>query len=132
VLEKVAKRPIRPTLPRNIPISPKDLERQQAIQTQDSVKKRLSQFWRLTRDQLQDLLSHPDTTMGDLALASILVAAAKEGDQQKLQFVLDRMIGKVKPTHDKISEHEMLTPIPTERLLALVRDLPDYIDVKGS
>lgn len=125
------KRMLPPVMPKNRPIKPTDLESHADKQTHETVKNRLSRFWRMTRDQLQDLIQHPDTSMGDIALASILVAAAREGDQQKLQFVLDRMVGKVTTQHDKIlAENDHLVKIPTEKLIALVQEL-DHIDVKG-
>jgi hypothetical protein len=126
IKHKIAK----PLLPKNRPIKPADLKAQAATQTHESVKSRLSEFWRMTRDQLQDLITHPDTSMGDIALAAILVGAAKEGDQQKLQFVLDRMVGKVRPAHDTLLlENDHLVNIPSEKLLQLVQEL--QIDVKG-
>lgn len=96
-----------------------------------TIKKRLSKFWRMPRNQLQALVNDPDTTMGDIALAAILVKAASEGCPIKLNFILDRMIGKVKVAHEKIEEDELLQKIPTEKLVALLEDLPTTIDAKA-
>jgi len=96
-----------------------------------TIKKRLSKFWRMPRNQLQALVNDPDTTMGDIALAAILVKAASEGCPIKLNFILDRMIGKVKVAHEKIEVDELLQKIPTEKLVALLEDLPTTIDAKA-
>jgi uncharacterized FlaG/YvyC family protein len=75
------------------------------------------------------LIQDPGTTVGDIALASIIISAAREGDVQKLQFVLDRMVGKVVPKSDKIVEQESLKQIPTEKLLALIEGMPNSIEI---
>jgi hypothetical protein len=96
-----------------------------------TIKKRLSKFWRMSRTQLQLMVQDTSTPMGDLALAAILVKAASEGCPIKLNFILDRMVGKVKIAHEKIEEDEMLQKIPTEKLIALIEGLPDTIDAKA-
>jgi hypothetical protein len=96
-----------------------------------TIKKRLSKFWRMSRVQLQMMVQDTSTPMGDLALAAILVKAASEGCPIKLNFILDRMVGKVKIAHEKIEEDEMLQKIPTEKLIALIEGLPDTIDAKA-
>ena len=96
-----------------------------------TIKKRLSKFWRMSRTQLQIMVQDTSTPMGDLALAAILVKAASEGCPIKLNFILDRMIGKVKVAHEKIEEDEMLQKIPTEKLIALIEGLPETIDAKA-
>lgn len=100
-------------------------------QNTNTIKKRLSKFWRMPRAQLQALVQQADTSMGDIALAAILVKAASEGCPVKLSFILDRMIGKVKVAHEKIEEDELLQKIPTEKLVALLEDLPMTIDAKA-
>jgi hypothetical protein len=100
-------------------------------QNTQTIKKRLSKFWRMPRAQLQALVQDAETPMGDIALAAILVKAASEGCPVKLSFILDRMVGKVKVAHEKIEEDELLQKIPTEKLVALLEDLPQTIDAKG-
>lgn len=101
---------------------------EKTMQNSYTIKKKLSAMWKMTKSELRSMIEDEDTEMGDIALASILVAAAKEGDPVKLQFVLDRMVGKVKIAHEKIEEDENLRNIPTEKLIALLDDLPKIID----
>jgi len=98
-------------------------------QTPETIRRRLSIFWGCNRDELMALIQDPGTTVGDIALASIIISAAREGDVQKLQFVLDRMVGKVVPKSDKIVEQESLKQIPTEKLLALIEGMPNSIEI---
>lgn len=92
-----------------------------------TVKRTLSRLWKMNRWQLQRLVNDPDTAMGDIALAAILVSAATEGDPQKVSFLLDRMIGKPKQSQEKPEELEELRKIPSEKLIALLEEIPATI-----
>jgi hypothetical protein len=48
------------------------------------------------RFSLQKVIKDPSTKMMDLMVASIMAQAAQKGDQQRLEFILNRLIGKVK------------------------------------
>ena len=45
---------------------------------------------------LKDALNDPDTPAIELAVVKILHESIKTGDQRRLEFILDRLIGKVK------------------------------------
>ena len=49
-----------------------------------------------TKDEMLRALKHPDTPALDLVVLNILTKAITKGDQQRLGFLLDRTIGKVK------------------------------------
>lgn len=63
--------------------------------TKDKVKGVLGKFSDMTRDQIQDVITNPKSTMLEIMVASIIVKAAKDGDFSRLNFILDRSIGRV-------------------------------------
>ncbi len=97
------------------------------LMTPNMIRRSLSKMWRMKREELQDLVHDPDTTVGDLTLAAIIVKAAGDGDTVKVNFVLDRMIGKIKPAEEKPEMLDELKNIPAEKLVALLDELPKTI-----
>lgn len=49
----------------------------------------------LTRDELKEAAEDPDTTVIELLVSSIIVKAVEKGDQMRLEFLLNRLIGRV-------------------------------------
>jgi len=88
------------------------------------IRRLLSRMWKMNRWQLQRLVEDPQTSMGEITLAAILVKAAGDGDVQKIEFVLNRMIGKVKAAQEKPEQLDELRLIPTEKILELLDSLP--------
>jgi len=94
------------------------------------IRRVLSRMWKMNRWQLQRMVSDPNTSMGEITLAAILVKAAGDGDVQKIEFILNRMIGKVKAAQEKPEQLDEMRTIPTEKILALLDSLPkDVMDV---
>lgn len=60
----------------------------------------------LQRDEVQAAIKDPATPMMELMVASIVAQAAQKGDQVRLEFILARLIGRVKDTL------EVVTPTP--------------------
>lgn len=71
--------------------------RRKGLLRSDDVKATLSKFWHLSKSQLRDVLESDKTTMGELMIAAVMAKAAKDGDASRLSFLLDRVIGRVKP-----------------------------------
>jgi hypothetical protein len=69
----------------------------------DDVKRVLGSFWRMTKSELKEVLEDDETTMGQLMIAAIMAKAAREGDANRLSFLLDRGIGKPRPEPEDIS-----------------------------
>jgi hypothetical protein len=88
------------------------------------IRRLLSRMWKMNRWQLQRMVEDPNTSMGEITLAAILVKAAGDGDVQKIEFVLNRMIGKVKAAQEKPEQLDELRLIPTEKILELLDSLP--------
>lgn len=60
------------------------------------IEKRMNEFLTYTPQQLQLKKNDPETTMLELFIISILTHGTNKGDQMRLNFLLDRLIGKVK------------------------------------
>lgn len=74
--------------------------------TKAEATKALSDALKLRRDELDLLLADPEAAMLDLCAAKIVKAAYDQGDAQRLNFMFDRLIGKVV---DKV-EHKSIEP----------------------
>jgi len=98
--------------------------------TPDTIRERFAFFWRLTRPQLKALIADESTEVGDLAIINVLTSAAMHGDANKLNAVLDRMVGKVVQKQEITVEKEALRSIPTEKLVKLIGELTT-IDAHG-
>lgn len=63
--------------------------------TKTEVLASMSKFLRLDLDGLKDFLNKTNMPVLDHLIARILVAAIKGGDAARLNFLLDRLIGRV-------------------------------------
>lgn len=71
-----------------------------------SLERTLNEFLMLNRLELQKRLQNQSATMLELAVGTIVAKAAKDGDQIRLNFILDRLIGKVKDQVKVEIEHK--------------------------
>lgn len=60
------------------------------------IKLLIWKLWKLKRDELHAFIQDPNTTAGQLHVAAVLAKGIKEGDQQRLDYLLNRLVGKVK------------------------------------
>lgn len=92
----------------------------------------ISTYLMKTRTGIKEALSNADTPMLDVAICSILARAAKEGDQHKLEFLLNRVIGKVADRIETISFDERalekLNEVPTEMLLQAIFQAQEKVE----
>ena len=56
----------------------------------------LNKYLYTSRAELKKIIETPGTPMIEVVVASILAQAALKGDQTRLEFVLSRLLGKVK------------------------------------
>jgi hypothetical protein len=79
--------------PSGRPKLPKELASIRSL-TSDEIKKIVSKFADMTKEEIGAVLSDPRTPMIQLAIGGIMVKAVKDSDPNKLNFLLDRAIGK--------------------------------------
>ncbi len=98
--------------------------RAKQVLTKDKVASIMGKFSLMTRDELKKVADNPKSTMIEIAVASILHRAVKDGDFSRLDFLLARSIGKVKEeieqTVKSISD-EMLDSVPREEIIRLIQ-----------
>jgi hypothetical protein len=81
--------------PKGGPGLPKDLREARKL-GQLELERAVNRLIYLSRSELRAVIENPDTPMFDITIASIIAQAAQKGDQQRLEFVLNRIIGRVK------------------------------------
>lgn len=101
------------------PLLPEEIKEARKLNKYD-VEMSLTNHLRMTRDQIATVIKDPESKMLDILVASIIAKAVQTGDQQRLDFILNRTIGKVSD-HIEISDNRMsimLAYNPKERILA--------------
>lgn len=73
----------------------------------------------MSREAMHDKIQDPAATMLEIQIASIIARAAKDGDYGRMNFLLDRMIGKVS---DEVNQR--VTGASGEALPQIVVTLP--------
>ncbi len=106
--------PGRPKLPQEI--------RQATQYTKAMILEAMNKLLSVDKSELQAIMEEPTTPTLELIVGSIIVNAIKHGDPSRLNFLLDRIIGRVKdidgePKEDK---SKILDLIPREKLRMLV------------
>lgn len=89
----------RPKLPEDIANARK--------QNANSVARILNAFMNMSLDDLKKLMASPATPTLELMIGRVVVESIKSGDQTRLNFILDRSIGKV------VDKMEVALPKPT-------------------
>ena len=87
------------------PKVPDDIAKARKLNQQE-LERVVNKYLWLDRAALQEAVKDPATPMLELMVASIMAQAAQKGDQQRLEFILQRLIGRVT---DKI---EVKVPAP--------------------
>jgi hypothetical protein len=97
--------------------------RPKGILTQDEVKAILGRFSRLTIGELETVMADKKTTALEMMVASVIMRAMKDGDCNRLEFLLQRSYGKVANVNENINHDykEEFDQIPRENILELLR-----------
>lgn len=64
--------------------------------TKLELERLLNKYMVMTKDEVQEALKNPATPALELMIGSIVAKAVSGGDDKRLNFLLERMIGKVK------------------------------------
>ena len=91
--------------PRGRPPMPQELKEVVSMSPQ-KLKALIFKFMHMNRGELKRVAEDPNSTLVDCTIASIVNKAMAEGDYTRLNFLLDRSIGKVK---DELSINSNIT-----------------------
>lgn len=92
------------------PKLPDDILRAKALNRVE-FQRLLNEFLTLDRAALEAKLKDPKTSMLELAVGNIVSKAAKDGDQQRLTFVIEHLLGKMKEEFEVTNTYRHLTTI---------------------
>lgn len=81
------------------PKMPPDVKQAHQL-SQNEIALILSELIKCDLDQLKAKLRDPKARVFDLAIASVLKFAIEKGDQMRIDFILNRLIGKVREPVD--------------------------------
>lgn len=81
------------------PKIPEDLKMARRLNKLE-LEKLLNKFLFMTPDEMTQRIQSSDVTAIEAMIGSIIIKAVKDGDQQRLNFILERLIGKVKDQID--------------------------------
>lgn len=73
-------------------------------------EEKFSKYLKMTQDQLEVASKEPSTPMMDKIIIKVIKEAEKKGDFTRLNFMLDRTIGKVRDKIDVSNEDGSLMP----------------------
>lgn len=85
--------------PNGRPRIPEDLKMARRLNKLE-LEKLLNQFLFMTPIEMEARVKSQDVTAIEAMIGSIIIKAVKDGDQQRLNFILERLIGKVKDQID--------------------------------
>ena len=94
--------------------------------TASELSRIISKYGRLTKGVLYEVLENPATPVMDLSVCKLFEKCLVEGDYARLNFLLDRCIGKPPVAEPLDSDGNDLSAVPTAELLQLIkRAIPD-------
>ena len=76
------------------PPQPLDVKEIRKLTTEEFVRA-LNRYWRMTKAEIQAQARNTALPAGDLAIIAVLHGAIGSGDQRRLEFLLNYMIGKL-------------------------------------
>lgn len=93
--------------------------------TQIEACKLISKYGRMTMAELTLAIESKTTPVIDLAIASIFNQSILTGDYKRLEFLLDRAIGKaplIEESEEEVAAREELRNLTNPELLALIKN----------
>lgn len=87
--------------------------------TKTNLRGLLNKYLWMTNAELQQTIDEKTVPMIEIVIASIIAKAALSGDERRLDFILDRMVGKVKEEIDINTYHERLAKLPDSEVIQM-------------
>jgi hypothetical protein len=88
------------------PRKPDDLKRADESLSNSILEAKIRKFLAMDRNELQEIIKNTKSSMIDVTLCSIIGKAATGADERRLDWVITRLLGKVK------NEFEIKLPTP--------------------
>lgn len=86
----------------------------------------------MTKDQLQAHVKNPRVPMIELTVASIIHKAAVQGDERRLDFILNRMIGRVRERFDFHNYVNHLEKLPDSQVIEMGKEAIQFLEKKNA
>lgn len=104
--------------PGGIPNTPQKLRGQPKL-TRTQLCEAANDLLARTIPELQDVMRDKSSPALDVMLASVIIHIAKHGDMQRLNALLDRLIGKVKETVEVTTPKPFIMRLPGGDLMVM-------------
>lgn len=104
--------------PNGRPNVPEDLKQARNL-NRIELDRLLNKMLGSTKAELETILKNPSSTLLEITVCGILAKAAQGGDHQRLNFILERLVGKVKDVVEFVNPYLAL---PLEELEDKVKE----------
>jgi hypothetical protein len=114
--------------PAGRPKTPDDILKANRL-TAETFARQINKYLHLTVDELNADLSRPDASMIDLLVGGMVMKAAKDHDWQRANFILDRIIGKVKDPDQNVTVSTYnFSMLPREQVIELGKEAIKFLE----
>lgn len=114
--------------PNGRPKMPPELKEAKKL-TQTQIEIALTQFLAMDDKQLRAIIKDPKSTRLQAIIASIVDKAIKIGDQQRLDFLLNRIIGKVKEPPTEVHNFNF-NMMPRPQVIEIGKKAVQYLEAQ--
>lgn len=106
---------------------PEDLKKPLLL-TKIQVLERLVKYLQMDVTSLAQILQDKSATVMDVWIARVCYLGIKEGDYKRLEFMFDRIIGKIGPDLHLTSNTYNFSQMPTEAVIDLGKSAIKYLE----
>lgn len=101
-----------------------------ALLTKTAVELVFQSLTKRTPEELEIIKANPATPALEVMIASIILRAIKDGDPMRLQFLLDRAVGRIPPPvlpDERAIVREEIQSLSDQELLKIVKEkIPEF------
>lgn len=100
--------------------------------TKSNLKGLLNKYLWMSKPEMQAVIKDHNTPMIEIVIASIVFKAAVQGDEKRLDFILTRLIGRVKEEIDLTTYLERLNNMSDQEIIELSTEAVAFLKDGGS
>lgn len=115
---------------RGKPGVPADLRKASDL-TKANLRGLLNKYLWMSKVEIQSKMRDHNVPMIEMVIASIIFKAAHQGDEKRLTFILDRMIGKVKEEIDINTYYDRLRKMSDSEVIQLGKQAITYLQASN-